>query len=134
MRLPEKAGKIDKGDVGGAQFSSFPRLFSTRILCAMSTLPTGRNDLCPCGSGKKFKRCCYLRWRYQDATVDNSEAIQRKVRWLVEECVILRDFVDSAAWLFGYSSRPNWWTEFEDFRQKLAKQGGAKQVAKAREW
>jgi hypothetical protein len=19
---------------------------------------TGRNDLCPCGSGKKFKRCC----------------------------------------------------------------------------
>ena len=20
----------------------------------------GRNDLCPCGSGKKFKRCCLL--------------------------------------------------------------------------
>jgi len=20
--------------------------------------PTGRNDLCPCGSGKKFKKCC----------------------------------------------------------------------------
>lgn len=20
----------------------------------------GRNDLCPCGSGKKFKKCCYL--------------------------------------------------------------------------
>jgi uncharacterized protein YecA (UPF0149 family) len=20
--------------------------------------PCGRNDLCPCGSGKKFKRCC----------------------------------------------------------------------------
>jgi len=19
---------------------------------------TGRNDLCPCGSGKKFKKCC----------------------------------------------------------------------------
>lgn len=21
----------------------------------------GRNDLCPCGSGKKYKRCCLLR-------------------------------------------------------------------------
>ncbi len=21
----------------------------------------GRNDLCPCGTGKKFKRCCYGR-------------------------------------------------------------------------
>ena len=20
---------------------------------------TGRNDLCPCGSGKKFKKCCF---------------------------------------------------------------------------
>ena len=24
----------------------------------MSTTP-GRNDPCPCGSGKKYKRCCY---------------------------------------------------------------------------
>jgi uncharacterized protein len=23
-----------------------------------SSLPVGRNDLCPCGSGRKFKRCC----------------------------------------------------------------------------
>ena len=23
-----------------------------------STSRTGRNDACPCGSGKKFKRCC----------------------------------------------------------------------------
>ena len=22
----------------------------------------GRNDLCPCGSGKKFKKCCADRW------------------------------------------------------------------------
>ena len=22
---------------------------------------TGRNDVCPCGSGKKFKRCCASR-------------------------------------------------------------------------
>lgn len=24
----------------------------------------GRNDSCPCGSGKKFKKCCA--WRYAD--------------------------------------------------------------------
>ncbi|MDD5614557.1 MAG: SEC-C metal-binding domain-containing protein [Candidatus Omnitrophica bacterium] len=21
----------------------------------------GRNDTCPCGSGKKYKKCCYLK-------------------------------------------------------------------------
>lgn len=25
---------------------------------AVSTLKPGRNDVCPCGSGKKFKKCC----------------------------------------------------------------------------
>jgi hypothetical protein len=24
---------------------------------------TGRNDTCPCGSGKKFKKCCELQQR-----------------------------------------------------------------------
>lgn len=24
----------------------------------------GRNDLCPCGSGKRFKRCCLKRERF----------------------------------------------------------------------
>ena len=24
----------------------------------MKTKKVGRNDLCPCGSGKKFKKCC----------------------------------------------------------------------------
>ncbi|MFG0319914.1 MAG: SEC-C metal-binding domain-containing protein, partial [Planctomycetota bacterium JB042] len=23
------------------------------------TAPVGRNDECPCGSGRKFKRCCH---------------------------------------------------------------------------
>ncbi|MCI0656896.1 MAG: SEC-C domain-containing protein [Acidobacteria bacterium] len=27
----------------------------------MSTLPIGRNDPCPCGSGKKYKKCCLER-------------------------------------------------------------------------
>jgi preprotein translocase subunit SecA len=24
----------------------------------------GRNDLCPCGSGKKYKRCCWPKYGY----------------------------------------------------------------------
>lgn len=24
----------------------------------------GRNDLCPCGSGKRFKRCCLQSWHF----------------------------------------------------------------------
>lgn len=30
----------------------------------------GRNDPCPCGSGKKYKKCCYL--REQSPTAENS--------------------------------------------------------------
>ena len=26
-----------------------------------NTNKAGRNDLCPCGSGKKFKKCCELK-------------------------------------------------------------------------
>jgi hypothetical protein len=27
------------------------------------TAKVGRNDPCPCGSGKKFKQCCFLKQR-----------------------------------------------------------------------
>lgn len=27
----------------------------------MSTPKAGRNDACPCGSGKKYKKCCELK-------------------------------------------------------------------------
>ena len=29
-----------------------------RKIIAMKTVKTGRNEPCPCGSGKKYKRCC----------------------------------------------------------------------------
>ena len=28
---------------------------------AIAKIKTGRNDPCPCGSGRKFKRCCINR-------------------------------------------------------------------------
>ena len=27
----------------------------------MQTVKAGRNDACPCGSGKKYKKCCELK-------------------------------------------------------------------------
>jgi uncharacterized protein YchJ len=29
-------------------------------MARITNAKAGRNDLCPCGSGKKFKRCCEL--------------------------------------------------------------------------
>lgn len=31
------------------------------FIVAWSKVHVGRNDPCPCGSGRKFKRCCGLR-------------------------------------------------------------------------
>lgn len=38
----------------------------------MENLKIGRNDLCPCGSGKKYKKCCLLRGVDNDKTYDTS--------------------------------------------------------------
>ena len=42
---------------------------------------TGRNDPCPCGSGKKYKHCCLQREETQVAS-DHSEAVPRALHWL----------------------------------------------------
>ncbi|MCX6383069.1 MAG: SEC-C metal-binding domain-containing protein [Actinobacteria bacterium] len=35
------------------------RLFKRCCLIGIKIIPkVGRNDLCPCGSGKKYKKCC----------------------------------------------------------------------------
>lgn len=38
-------------------FSSLPNLFPTPKTCLRTSF-IGRNDKCPCGSGKKYKKCC----------------------------------------------------------------------------
>ena len=42
----------------------------------------GRNDPCPCGSGKKYKHCC---WRAEatQAADDRSRAVPRALSWLM---------------------------------------------------
>lgn len=43
----------------------------------------GRNDPCPCGSGKKFKKCCIDKPEYRTAVVTplrtNSEWTEKRV-------------------------------------------------------
>lgn len=34
------------------------RMFSYRFKGELVLSKVGRNDLCPCGSGKKYKKCC----------------------------------------------------------------------------
>ena len=44
----------------------------------------GRNDPCPCGSGRKYKQCCLSK---ADALVDKKDhdgAVERAMAWLVE--------------------------------------------------
>jgi hypothetical protein len=47
----------------------------------------GRNDPCPCGSGKKYKKCCLPRDAAQGPTSDQStggSAVSRALEWLSE--------------------------------------------------
>ena len=43
-------------------------------------MKTNRNDLCPCGSGKKYKNCCESK-RFQ------SDGENRYIRWLISGAV-----------------------------------------------
>jgi hypothetical protein len=42
----------------------------------------GRNDPCPCGSGKKYKQCC-LNAEANQAANDRSRAVPRAIEWLM---------------------------------------------------
>jgi hypothetical protein len=45
----------------------------------------GRNDPCPCGSGKKYKQCCLRAEEAQTtrAADDRSNAVPRAIQWLM---------------------------------------------------
>ena len=52
-------------DLGGLVMAAYKSFANDRVVTAQAasqprTAPprVGRNDLCPCGSGKKYKRCC----------------------------------------------------------------------------
>jgi hypothetical protein len=43
----------------------------------------GRNDSCPCGSGKKFKKCCGQESQDHAEAGNGSSAVQRSIDWLM---------------------------------------------------
>ena len=47
IELVKYYGKIEESLKKGEKIPSFKR-----------TIKTGRNEFCPCKSGKKFKKCC----------------------------------------------------------------------------
>jgi len=45
-----------------------------------------RNDPCPCGSGKKYKKCCMLEARHlAGVRAANREGVQKAVTWMTEQ-------------------------------------------------
>lgn len=45
-------------------------------------MKTGRNDLCPCGSGKKYKKCCLLKEDETQLQTDDKEWEE----WFKKDC------------------------------------------------
>lgn len=46
---------------------------------------TGRNDPCPCGSGKKYKRCCSDSDRARSAVAPNTQPTMREPILVIED-------------------------------------------------
>lgn len=48
----------------------------------------GRNDPCPCGSGKKFKQCCFL--------TKGGSGVKKKLsaKWINQPQVVLPDLLE----------------------------------------
>ena len=57
-----QTGKMDMGELRqGISSADIPAPWKTSMLKDLQRVEQkkpGRNDPCPCGSGKKFKRCC----------------------------------------------------------------------------
>ncbi len=56
-KLISAVGMLGK-DIAQNQETSKPQSFSAVSPAINQLKNVGRNDLCPCGSGKKFKKCC----------------------------------------------------------------------------
>ncbi len=41
----------------------------------------GRNEMCPCGSGKKFKKCCYSKLHYNHMVLQYQPLDIIKLSW-----------------------------------------------------
>ena len=82
----------------------------------MGMTKPGRNDPCPCGSGKKYKHCC-LRTEATQAADDRSRAVPRALSWLMTvHGQAVRASID-AAFFQGLSDQEN--ERLQHFEPKL---------------
>lgn len=96
----------------------------------------GRNDKCPCGSGKKYKVCCMNK---QNALIDRIESVQERNKWLknypyvgkdkLHDRVYLEDYFDEESieidkvLYLGMMQRPGWiWDRNEALEEKRKKE------------
>jgi uncharacterized protein YchJ len=72
----------------------------------------GRNDPCPCGSGKKYKRCC-LRPAARDAASEGpADLTWRRLRALLERHAV--EMLDFIVETYGPLTIVEAWAEFTD--------------------
>jgi SEC-C motif len=68
----QESGRVGEGSDWAAQVRVIGQSYGQRLKPAggvkgvtirkpADASPIGRNDPCPCGSGKKYKKCCYVR-------------------------------------------------------------------------
>src|SRR5437588_5400783 len=88
--LPSSNGSTGKGR----------RLVNKHVIGTVTQMKIGRNDPCPCGSGKKYKRCCMV----------NDEAAQTTNRTLDNEWLKLRQTEGEMVHLLLHVAR-DWYGE-----------------------
>jgi len=55
------------------------------LACTLVTVHAGRNQLCPCGSGKKYKKCCLPKDEAEDReTILTPERLAEDDGWELE--------------------------------------------------
>ena len=60
----------------------------------------GRNDPCPCGSGKKYKNCCLRK---------DTMSVSEQIRYAVKENGYKEDIGDVLTNMYRYMERKQWW-------------------------
>ena len=70
-------------------------------------IKTGRNDLCPCGSGKKYKKCCLV-------SAEDADFQYRRFRQT--HAALIPRLTDFAFETLGPESLEEAWQEFNDYK------------------
>lgn len=76
----------------------------------------GRNDPCPCGSGKKYKKCCLRKMESQEIKWKNNEEKSRNLCWTIEEIekMTTEQIIDKLFYFGVYFNQDVFMEKFKD--------------------